>query len=335
MKSKVYIAILNYNGWKDTIECIESVLKSSYKDYQIIVVDNKSANDSMRHILGWAKGKQKIEYCANTKLKHMSQPEIKKPLSFEYRIEDNIIYSDLEFCNSKQANPIIFIQSQANNGFAAGNNIAIKYALEKNDFKYIWLLNNDTTIRKDTLCNLLNFATAKNIGIAGSVLMDYENPDKVQAYGGAIDKKTGRGGHIVMNDELEYRLDYIIGASFLIDKQVIDSIGLLPEEYFLYYEETDYCFKALKNSFKIGVSVNSLVYHKEGASTGLKKASSRSELSDFLLIRNRIIFHKKYLKCSFCLWVGVFRDIVKIALKGKIKRAWNVSRKIFIKGLFR
>lgn len=62
MHEKVYIVILNYNNWKDTIECLESVLKSDYLNYQVIVVDNNSPNNSMDKIIQWADGKQNSFY---------------------------------------------------------------------------------------------------------------------------------------------------------------------------------------------------------------------------------------------------------------------------------
>ncbi len=155
MKHKIYIIILNYNGWKDTIECLESVLKNDYENYQIIVVDNDSPNNSMEYIINWAKGKQEVIYDENSQLKHLSQPFESKPLEYVLYTKEEALNGGDKEKESKLNNPIIFIQSGENGGFAAGNNIGIKYALTKDDFEYVWLLNNDTVVDEYALYNLV------------------------------------------------------------------------------------------------------------------------------------------------------------------------------------
>ncbi len=324
---KVYIIILNYNGWRDTIECLESVLKNDYKNYQIIVVDNNSPNKSMDYIKSWADGKQEVIYDENSQLKHLSQPHEPKPLDYVYYTKDEATQGGDKGREAKHKNPLIFIQAGRNGGFAAGNNLGIKYALAKNDFEYIWLLNNDTVIEKDSLFSIVNYANKNEIGICGSALMYFDNPNKIQAYGGIINRFFGTAKHNLDKNEINKKLDYVVGASFLINKKVISKIGLLPEEYFLYYEETDYCFNAQNNAFKIGIDSNSIVYHKEGRSTGASSNSQeRSELSDVLILQNRIKFHKKYLGGGIGLWSGMIVEFLRRIKRGQINRIWKVFR---------
>ena len=320
MDKKVYIIILNYNGWQDTIECLESVLKSNYKNHQVIVVDNKSPNNSMDYLIKWAKGEIDLWLPDNNPLKHFSFPLEKKPIEYIlYTKEGALNGGDIEKEN-KLENPIIFIQAGENRGFAAGNNIGIKYALAKNDFEYVWLLNNDTVIEKDTLKNLIKYANDNDIGICGSVLKYYDDPNIIQAYGGTVNKFFGTGKHILNKNQIEKKLDYIVGASFLINKRVIDKIGLLPEEYFLYYEDTDYSFSAKNNNFKLGITFNSIVYHKEGSSTG----GNKNEFIDVLSLRNRIKFHKKYLSGGIGLWAGMMIAFFNRIKRGQIDRIWKL-----------
>ncbi|NOR54699.1 MAG: glycosyltransferase [Sulfurovum sp.] len=322
---KVYIILLNYNGWKDTIECLESVLKSDYSNYQIIVVDNDSPNNSMDYIINWAEGKQKVIYDENSELKYLSQPYEKKPLEYVYYEKDEAFKGGNKEKEEKYSNPIIFIQSGENGGFAAGNNIGIKYALAKADFEYIWLLNNDTVIEPISLKILINDAIKNDGGISGSTLMYYDNPKELQAYGGYINKFFGTSKHILDADDIEDKLDYVSGASFLINKNVIGSIGLLPEEYFLYYEETDYCFNAKKNGYKLKVSLTSIVFHKEGGSTGANKnPAKKSEFMDILSLKNRIKFHTKYLGGGAGLWLGLMITFLNRIKRGQLNRIWKV-----------
>lgn len=321
---KVYIILLNYNSWQDTIECLESVLKSDYKNYQIIVVDNDSPNNSMDYIINWAEGKQEVNYNENCQLKHLSKPFEKKPLEYIFYAQKNLNAENIEKYK-KLNNSLIFIQAGENRGFAGGNNIGIKYALAKDDFEYIWLLNNDTVIEKNSLSSLVAYAKKNQLGISGSSLMYYDNPKKIQAYGGHINKFFGTCSHIIDIKDIQNKLDYIVGASFLIDKKVIDKIGLLPEEYFLYYEETDYCFNARNNGFKLGIDIESIVYHKEGVSTGGSyNGNKKSEFSDILSIKNRIKFHRKYLGGRLGLYIGLFITILNRIKRKQFKRIFKM-----------
>lgn len=324
---KVYIILLNYNGWKDTIECLESVLKSDYENYQIIVVDNDSPNNSMEYIINWAEGKQEVVYDENSELMHLSQPFEPKPLEYVFYTKEEALSGGDREKELTCKHPIIFIQAGENGGFAAGNNIGIKYALSKDDFGYIWLLNNDTAIEKNSLRILVDDASKNDFGISGSALMYYHEPKEVQAYGGTVNKFFGTGSHILYVSEIEKKLDYVVGASFLIDKKVINKIGLMPEEYFLYYEETDYCFNARNNGFKLGIAVESIVYHKEGASSGgLTDINNKNEFTDVLSLKNRIKFHKKYLGGGLGLWSGMMIAFGNRVRRGQMNRVWKVLR---------
>ena len=299
--NKVYIIILNYNGWQDTVECLESVLKSDYESYQIIVVDNNSSDNSMAYLIKWAKEELCLWLPDKNPLKKLSFPFKKKPLNYILYSKDEALKGGKEI-EKNLKNPLVFIQSGENRGFAAGNNIGIKYALAKDDFEYVWLLNNDTVIERNTLKNLINYANKKQTGICGSVLKYYNEPDKIQAYGGKINKFLGTTKHLLKynND-----IDYIVGASMLIHKDVIKKVGLLPEDYFLYYEDVDYGFNVKRQGFKLDIALNSIVYHKEGAST------KKSDNIDFLYLKNKIKFHKKYLKNKLGLILSITYSLIK------------------------
>ncbi len=90
---------------------------------------------------------------------------------------------------------ITFINAKENNGFAAANNIALKYLLSQNDYEYVWLLNNDTVVRKNALQLLVEFSdeSEKKLGLIGSALINYWNPKTLQGVGGKYYKWTGRG----------------------------------------------------------------------------------------------------------------------------------------------
>jgi len=253
---KVYIVIVNWNGWRDTIECLESVYRSEYRNFQIIVVDNGSDNGSLGHIKSWA----------NT------EPINIPTITYTYSVQM------IECCNDKGVesllyeklpegvmHPLILIESDSNLGFGRGNNAALRYILSKNDFEYVWLLNNDTIINNRTL-SLMVDTMYNNTGIVGSVLLYYDEPTKVQAYGGGyLSLLTGRVR--TENKTKPKKLDHVLGASFMIDKNSLVKVGLFDENIFMYFEDTEYCMRAKKNGIQFYMS-DALVCHKAGASSG-------------------------------------------------------------------
>lgn len=173
------------------------------------------------------------------------------------------------------------IESGRNGGFAYGCNIGIRAALGR-EYKYIWLLNNDTIVNKQTLPQMLSvfLEYEGQVGIVGSLIRHLDFPYDIQAIGGgSIDYLTGRTKNVLEQGNIK-SLDYITGASMLVSKGVFDKIGLLDEAYFMYWEDVEFCVRAQKAGFRIAVATDSLVLHKEGASIA-------SESSRKILIQNK------------------------------------------------
>lgn len=316
---KAYIVILNYKTWEDTIECIESVLKSNYKNYQIIIVDNASSNDSLKKIQMWLDGK--LDYIINTheELKHYVFPLEKKPLKYIVMNETDITNKNID---DKE---IILIQANKNNGFAAGNNIGIKFAMLQNDFKYIWLLNNDTVVEKDALTHLINCQNNQDIksGIVGSKLLFYYKPDTIQATGGKFNKYSAYFSEINKNMKVinitssECDIDYAIGASMLVSKEFIEQVGLLCESFFLYYEEIDWSIRGNKKNFMTRACPLSVVYHKEGGTTHIKnKKNLKIEYYKYI---NLIVLYKRFYR--YLMPIAYFRLMMKMS-----KKLWQGKR---------
>ena len=287
MEPKVAIIILNWNGWEDTIECIESVLQIDYPNYNVIVIDNNSNDDSIKKIEEYSEGKIKIK----SKLIHYNPKN--KPINITKYNEKDL--SKL----TKDNNDILheelkIIQNNENYGFAEGNNIGIKFALKFINSDYILLLNNDTVVDKKFLNNLVEVAEIEDCGILGSKTFIYDHPDIIQFAGNKINLWTGECDMLGWS-EIDHGIyntveesDYISGSCFLIKKETIEKIGFLDKNYFCYWEDADYCIRAKKAGIKSKYSPNSYIWHKVSAST-----NRISGLDIYLLNRNRIIFMKK------------------------------------------
>ncbi len=307
-KSAVTIVVLNWNGWKDTIECLESLYQMNYPNYNVVLVDNASSDDSLKKIKEYAKGE------INVKSNFFKYNSDNKPLEiFNYKKEE------FRFGNNVGLNyyDLIIIENQINYGFAEGNNIGIRFALENINSDYILLLNNDTVVDKDFI-NYMTEAGEKeeNIGILGPKIYYYDKPETIWCVGGIIDWKFARGLHIGENevDRGQYskikEFDYISGSAFLIKKEVIEEIGLMNKKFFLYFEESDLALRASKKGYKSVYVPKAKIWHKVSKSGG----GISKPIGLYYITRNRWIFMKKWSKMSNYIFFIVYQTIGALVL---------------------
>lgn len=234
---------------------------------------------------------------------------------------------------------IRFLKSSRNLGFAGGNNLAIRQA----QGEYILLLNNDTEVDPGFLEPMIDlYNHVPELGIV-SPLIIYYGKNQIQ-YAGAtsINLFNGRGrklGHkkpIDKTYEQAYPTALGHGAAMLFPARLINEIGLLPEEYFLYYEEHDWSEACKRAGYRIFFQGTSKVYHKESATTG-----SASPLKTYYLNRNRLLFikrnargYQKYIAILFFLLLAFPKNMLGYLLAGKWAHAralwaalhWHVHR---------
>lgn len=259
MKKKplVYIILVNWNGLKDTLECLSSLKRITYKNHRIVVVDNGSTNNQL-HIL-------KIKY-----------PEI------------------------------LPINNNSNLGYCKANNQGIKYAINKGA-KYILLLNNDTVVKKDFLSILVKYAEKNSFkGVLTPKILYYKN-NIIWAMGGSISKYTSIPKMIGQGNISESHIniiepDYASGCAFFVDTDILKKVGLLDEEYFAYYEDTDLSFRIKRKGYKARVIPDSIIWHKVSRSTNNIATDKISAIQAYYLSRNGLLFGKKNI-------IGVWRSI--------------------------
>ncbi len=183
---------------------------------------------------------------------------------------------------------IHLICAKTNGGFSAGNNIGIRYALEKLDAAYVWILNNDTLIPPDALTALVAQAQAHPNTLIGSLILNTDG--SFQTVGHRINRKRWRPRAYKLADVSDGQiLETLCGCSILVPRQVFETIGLLDEAYFLYLEDTEFCLRASQAGFPAVLALNSKVFHKGGVSTESKKA-----LVSYYCQRNRLIFTQQF-----------------------------------------
>ncbi len=300
MADKVYIILLNWNDWHDTIECLESVFRNSYPNYQVIVCDNDSTDNSLEHIKDWANGGLRVTVSKDNPLHVLSTPPVAKPMPYiEFTREqaeagENVAH-DIR---------LILIQTGKNLGFAGGNNVGLRYALMRDDFQYAWLLNNDTVIEADALTWLVrSMQETPDAGMCGSTLPFYRDPDKIWALGGAsynkwLCKTECIGLHTmrsatISRTAVERTMGYVAGASMLVSRPFLRSVGVMNEEYFLYFEELDWALRA-KGSYRLIFASKSVVYHKVGASIEKGTGGRDTATADYYMFRNSVLITQRY-----------------------------------------
>ncbi|MGL4998949.1 MAG: glycosyltransferase family 2 protein, partial [Cetobacterium sp.] len=274
----IVVILVNYNGYTDTIEAVESLKNQNYeKNYKIIIVDNCSPDNSY------------------------------EVLEKEY----------------KNDNFVDVIKSDKNGGFSYGNNFGIKYAIKRySQLKYFLLINNDTKSDKNMLKEFELYYEKnhkkENIGILTGKIYYYEPKNTIWYAGGNLKKKRGGALHIGAEEKdiKQYdqikSIDFATGCLMFFSKKLIEEIGLLPEEYFMYFEDVDFSWKVIKNNKKIIYLPQIKIWHKIGRSSDLLKNIENYELFN----KNRSILAKKYLSSREYFGFKIFmyfRSTIKIA----------------------
>ncbi len=185
---------------------------------------------------------------------------------------------------------IRIIENGRNLGFAEGNNVGIRASSSP----YILLLNDDTTVGKNILKDLVEATQADpKAGIAGPAILYHETPDRIWSAGSRIGL-LGYASHMGKGRKMEscsfpQPVDYICGCAILIKREVVDKVGLLDGEYFTYFEDADYCFRARKAGYRCLYVPSPTVWHKSGAEW------ITNPVQAYYYMRNAVIFAKKNL----------------------------------------
>ncbi len=306
---KVGIIVPNYCHWQDTVECLESLRKIRHSSRQIIVCDSGSPNDSWPRLIQWAQDSGVSFICCD-------EAEAVKGG------EENFSQAD-----------IVLVRILKNRGYAASCNVGLRYLLNRPEFGYGWLLNNDTVVEPLSLTYLLERMREKpRAGICGSTVVYYDSPTLIQARGGLrFNPLFGTGAQIGFGEKkemfapetLEKLFSGIYGASALVSRKFIEEIGLMDENYFIYYEEFDWAMRA-RGRYCLAYAPKSLIFHKEGKTTaaGARFPRKRSLFADYYQIRNRIIFTKKFFPWALpTVCLGVMAAILDRLIRGEFVRA--------------
>lgn len=286
----VFIVVLNWNGWCDTLECLDSLRQLDYPNFRVVVVDNGSSDDSVRQI-------------------RLANPDI-----MSLQTGSNLGYAGgnnigIQYALDHSADYIWLL-----NNDTAVEPDALMHLVARMKQRP------EAGICGSTLIYFHNRNQVQALG--GSTYNRWLGWNKHIGEGFAVVNIR----HI-KQDAIESRLHYIVGASMLVSREFVQDIGLMCTDYFLYCEEIDWAVRA-KSRYALAYAAKSIVYHKEGSSAGgtnLDK-NRKSRVADFYSLRSRILFTKRHFPCALpTIYLGL---ILAIANRMR-RRQWSRIPMIF------
>ena len=309
---KCLVILVNWRRAEDTIACLDSLDLLQGCNWVAAVCENGSGDVSKTLLRNYfLKRGVESDLCCDEE----------GVAGFAYRDNDK---EDRYF----------LMLSDTNRGFAGGNNLAYRLAIANHCFDYVWFLNNDTEVEINTLSLMLeHMQSDARIGICGSTLVYAHDRKTIQALGGAVYKpwvglltELGQGGtwpQPVDQASVEAKMSYVSGASMLTSTVFLERVGLMSEDYFLYYEELDWAMRAKRDGFRLGYASAAVVYHKEGAVLGSGKSIQRSKLAEYYGLRNKLVITRKYFPWALptVLAVGWLQVIKRL-----LQRQWSHAR---------
>jgi GT2 family glycosyltransferase len=335
---RVGVVILNWNGWCDTVACLESVCRTERVALDVVVCDNASTDDSIWRIREWAAGRLPLPPLEHPVLRASVTPPLPKPVPL---VEYDRAEAEKGGAGPLSPSAVVLVHNGGNLGFAGGSNVGIRYLLARG-VEYVWLLNNDTVVPAESLRRMVDrLDRDEQAGLCGSTLVYYAEPDMIQARGGFVyDRWQGLVRHIDQFQpvgpvtaeyarRVEEEMAGVQGASTLLTRRFLEQVGLLSEDYFLYYEELDWAIRARRAGYRLVYAAESVVYHKEGGTTGgtSRRPGPMSEVSDYHSIRSRLVFTRKFYPYALPLIYGTLGLMVAWRLvRGQRDRAAVVVR---------
>ncbi len=335
---RVALCIVNWNGWRDTIECLESVRRIHYPNFLTIVVDNGSTDGSAEQIIAWGEENlgpgRAVVYYPREIAKAGGESEAESILS-----------------TAASADRLVLIRSTENTGFTGGNNLGIHYALHRREpADYVFLLNNDACVDADAIPLLVSADRQENAGIAGAIVMTGDGREVEFAKSGpplALFFAPIIKAYVPMPEDgkATWESAYVNGAAMLIRNDVLRAVaqlgrGYLDDRLFLYWDELAFCNTARKMGFKCVVARAAIVRHKGGKSSGgfsnpiYYYYSGRNRIllvSEFLPWRWRLVFHAIHapmrLVSAAKSWVSGRKQSARAILRGLVDGYRGVTGK--------
>lgn len=249
----VGVVILNWNGWRDTVECLESLVRAIPPAGRIVVVDNASHDDSVEQLVRWARR-------SVVSLTTASEHEVARESPID-------------------SPTVTLIRSSRNRGFSGGNNVGLRFLATAAELSHYLLLNNDATVAPDYFARLQDALRAvPDAGLLCGTIFVASEPTRVWYAGGSSSPIRALVSHRLDLPESGAPIptSFVTGCAMVISRDALDAVGLMPECYFpAYMEDAEYSVRVARAGFPVVYAPRPIAYHKVGASLGLASVTPR------------------------------------------------------------
>ncbi|MEJ8835712.1 glycosyltransferase family 2 protein [Ramlibacter sp. AN1133] len=310
--SAICAVVVNWNGWRDTIGCVDSLLALGNPPLRIVLCDNASTDGSVSEL---------AQYLSTRLPQWQTEPDGMSWTS--PRCGEGVVSVHL-------------LRMPQNLGYAGALNEGIRWSRERWAPKGFWLLNNDVKAEPGALAALVAaHDSVPRAGICGSVLLEWDDPPCIQAVAGVHRRWLGVGWHDTRlpahGGDVSLAVDYPVGASMYVDTAYLDAVGPMDPCYFLYCEEMDWAERGRRLGYRPVVALASRLRHKEGASTGSRGGvRHKSLLSERYGVTSRLRITRKFWPRYLPLvWASLLLVILDRLAHGEIARARLVLRLMF------
>jgi len=319
---RVHVLLVNYNGWRDTLECLESVFRLDYPDFRVVVCDNGSTDGSVERIQAWAEGTQPA-----------TSSHVAAPTPRDTPLDKPIPYVLCERAQAERGwspDPdarLVLVRLNENLGFTGGNNVGMRYLQARGDQGLVWILNNDTVVESSSLREMVaRLSDDPGLGAVGATVFWYDQPERIQvAGGGRLSRWSGftTVARVASTTRSPApRLDFISGACMLVKLDVLRNVGLLDERYFMYSEEVDWCLRMRQAGIHLGYAPRARVWHKGEGSW----APRHSDRRDYHTVRSALLLIHKFAPNR--LPVAVAWSISRCLIPKLVRRQWRRARPV-------
>jgi GT2 family glycosyltransferase len=328
-RPRVAVLLLNWNGWRDTVECLETVFRLQYENFIVVVCDNASTDDSVERLRDWASEQPTGIVGAFPQLASADHP-IQRPVAL----------IELTRKQAESGAPIpasarlVLVHNGDNLGFAAGNNVGLILLLAQADVEFAWILNNDVVVDPHSLTLLVDCARSDpRVGAVGATILEYREPSVIQAAGGGVFSKRYFNPRLITKPRTDTivgtnipTLDFISGACLLVRTDVLRSVGLIDESFFIYCEDVDLSVRIRERGFQLAHAGQARIWHKGGSAMG-----HRSPRHDYYTVRNTLALVRKHHPVMLPVIASylVYRAILPKLVRGQRERlaaAWRGYR---------
>jgi N-acetylglucosaminyl-diphospho-decaprenol L-rhamnosyltransferase len=279
----VAVVIVGFRNAEDVRGCLGALANSAYRDFEVVICEN-GGDQAFADL------------------------------------------TDVVPATLQHGQPVRAVMAPGNVGYAGGVNIGIREAPGADAF---WVLNPDTAPEPEALGALVARLQRGDCDVVGGIL--YGSDDKIQTVGGrwrpwlARTESLGRGNDVASppaQSQVEPALSFISGASMLVSRRFLETVGPMREDYFLYCEEVEWCLRGAAKGMRLGFTPDARVLHNQGASTGSARAMRlRPRLPIYLDERNKLLVGREWFPRHF--FIAAPAALVMLGLRYLRRGAWR------------